>query len=126
MSDIAVEHTKVEEDESGNDGDDGANGDNFHGKVAVGAAFHFLFTTFVLHFAGSESDSTLDDAPRADNADDTRHGDTTNADALAVGSENHFGTHVANGSGDGWIPLIQNGVREDKCHARNENPPYEK
>ena len=121
---VAIHHAKPEEDERDDDGEDGGDADESEREVTLGALGHCRVGLSAFHLLGSQSDGALDDAPRLDDADDARHGDASDADALAVGLEDLFRRHVAHGSRDGGVPLVEHGVAPDESDARHDEPPH--
>ena len=85
-------------------------------RIEVRLAFQLL---------GSQAHGALDDAPRLDDAQDARHGNAADADALGVVVEYLFGCHGADGLRDLRIPLVQHHVPANQREAGDEYPPDE-
>ena len=119
-----MHHIEIEEQQHQYQGDDGTDADDFHGEVAL-CALHFignaLLATNLLH---SQSDCTLDDAPRLDDADDTCHGNATDTNATGVVGKDLFWSHHANRGVDGRVPLIQDSIAPKEVHAWHDDEPY--
>ena len=75
-------------------------------------------------FLAGESYGALDHAPAVDDADDTGHGDASDTDRAGIVEEDVLRRHVADRSGDRWIPHGQHLVVEEQRHAGNDEPPY--
>ena len=96
---------------------------------AIGAVIALILdrckiSALAFHLAGSKADSTLDDAPAFDNPNDTRHGDTSDADITGIMREDILWAHRPDGSSDRGIPLVEDGVWEDQAHQRYDYPPH--
>ena len=118
---IAVHDTKPEEEEGEDKRQRGCNGNELEGQVLLYCALRFCCRT---RFR-CQSNGTLDNTPRLDDADDTSHSDGSNADALAVGGEDEFRRHVAHSCINSRIPLVQNSIGEKQGHSWYDEPPYE-
>ena len=122
---IAVHHTEPEEQERDDQRHNRGNGDELKRQVFLGALrVRRNVAAAALHLLRSQSDSTLDDAPRLDDSDDTSHCDATDANRLAVSLENILGRHIANRRRDARIPLVQHRVGEEQCQSRYNQPPH--
>ena len=124
MYQVALHHIKIEKQENQNQRNSRTYNNNFHGKVALGTlqiAFHIRLPA---HLFGCQSHSTLNDAPGLDDADDTGHGNTANADALGIIVEYLFGSHAADSRRDIRVPLIEHFIAPNERHAGNNNPPH--
>ena len=80
LEDVAVHHTKPEEQERDNQRHNRGNGDELKRQVflrALGISRNVAAAAF--HLLRSQSDSTLDNAPRLDDSDDTSHCNATDA-----------------------------------------------
>ena len=119
-----MHHVEVEEQQHQDQGNDGADANDLHGEVALGAQHltgSVLLATNLLH---SQSDSTLDDAPRLDDAYDTCHGDATDTYATGIVGKDLLRAHQANRRGDGGVPLIEDHIAPKEVHAWHDDKPY--
>ena len=91
MEQVALHHVKVEKEGHQQQCEDGADGNDLHREIALRTLHGSQVARLAPHLLGCQSDSTFDDAPRLDDADDAGHGDTTNADTLGIVLENLFG-----------------------------------
>ena len=121
---IAVHHAQPEEEERDGDDGDAANSDDLERDVALRALHGRRGVALALHLFGSETNSTFDDSPALDDADDAGHGDAADADAAGVSLEDVLWTHAAHGSRNGRIPHVQHLVVESERHARHDQPPH--
>jgi hypothetical protein len=80
------------------DDGDGTDGDDLERDVALRTLHGSRGVTLALSTLCSETDSTFDDTPALDDADDAGHGDTTDADAAGISLEDLFRSHGAHGS----------------------------
>ena len=127
-----VHHAQPEEDKRGDDGKDGGDADEAERQVALGSKSCRLYVTLLFlllsllsfHLLCRQSDGTLDDTPRLDDAYDSCHSDAADAYAAGVGREDVFGRHGADGLRDGAAAHVQYRVVEDQRHAGNDNPPH--
>ena len=87
-----VDDSQIEEEEGDNQGKHDGDYDKFHREVALSAGhLSFGITLFPRELFRGQTQSTFDDTPRADNTDDTGHGDTADADVASVVGEYLFG-----------------------------------
>ena len=120
---IALHHIEIEEQRHKDNGDNRPDGDDFHRQVFL-CAHHAGICLLAFHLFGGKPYGTLDDAPRAHDADNARHGDASDADTLGVFGEDGFGRHRAYGLRDSRIPGVQYLVTPQHCDARHDDNPY--
>ncbi len=87
---VALHHTKPEEDEGDEQRHDGADGDDLERDVALRTLHGSCCIALAFELFRSETDGSFDDAPTLDDADDTGHGNTPDADGARISLEDVF------------------------------------
>ena len=118
---IAAHDVELEEEEGGKERYDESHDDDLHGDVALCAGAFLLALCLVLLAEGGtdEGEAAEDDGAAVPHADDARHGDAADADALGI-----LENLLRRGCG-GSNALLHLEFRPDEGNGGHGNPPDE-